>query len=61
LVHGATVTLKDWPVGTSKIAWYDPKNGKQLLDVATAVATADGNFALTVPDFSEDAVAVVTK
>ena len=61
VVHGAKVMLKDWSVGTSKVAWYDPKTGEQLPDAATIVTTADGNLALIVPDFSEDAVAVVTK
>ena len=58
VIHGAAVTLKDWPSGSGKVVWLDPKNGKEI---STASVSGKGNLFLPVPDFSEEVVAIITK
>jgi len=56
IIQGATVTLTAWSPGTSRVVWIDPKTGRELATVATA---GGDSLVLTVPDFAEDAVAIV--
>jgi len=59
VIHGAKVTLKQWSPGASHVIWFDPVNGHEL--ATTTVSATGTDLALVVPDFNEDAVAVVTK
>jgi Domain of unknown function (DUF5060)/Cellulase (glycosyl hydrolase family 5) len=76
IVHGATVTLKDWFPGASKVVWLDPRTALPLVPpsdnrgpragslhpVTEQILTSpDSSLTLTVPDFAEDTVAIVTK
>jgi hypothetical protein len=56
IIQGATVTLTAWSPGTSQVVWIDPKTGRELAAVAV---TGHETRTLTVPDFAEDAVAIV--
>jgi len=57
VVRGATVTLTPWPAGKSKVTWLDPRNGAVLAE--TTLSAPKDLLTLTVPDFTEDAVAVI--
>ena len=56
VVHGATVTLTNWIPGTSQVIWLDPKNGRE---VSTASVSSTENIILSMPDFTEDVVAII--
>lgn len=59
VVRGATVTLQDWTAGASKVMWLDPKTGAELPGAPFTPTGSD--LTLGVPDFTEDAVAIVTR
>lgn len=59
VVHGATVTLKDWAPGPSQVTWLDPRNGGELAQLTLTVTGSE--LTLAVPDFSEDVAAIVTR
>ena len=58
VVHGATVILKDWSAGQSQVVWFDPKTGREI---ASTAVSGTASLTLAVPDFSEDAVAIVRR
>ena len=58
VVRGATVILKDWSAGQSQVVWFDSKTGGEI---ASSTVSGTGNLTLAVPDFTEDAVAIVRR
>lgn len=58
VVHGATVTLQDWANSPTQVIWLDPKSGKEI---SSATVPGAKNLTLAVPDYHEDAVAIVTR
>ncbi len=59
VVHGATITLTHWSPGPSKVTWLETKTGHEI--TTATLTTKDENLTLLIPDFAEDAVAIVTK
>lgn len=59
VIHGATVSLLHWPAGNYRVAWLDPKNGSEIL--ATTCASSQNELSLSLPDFAEDLVAIVSR
>ncbi|MFO1447452.1 MAG: DUF5060 domain-containing protein [Opitutaceae bacterium] len=58
-VHGATVVLRHPFAGVRRVVWYDPRTGQTL---TSGTVTPEGDrLRLAVPDFNEDAVAVLTR
>lgn len=59
VVHGATVTLQDWFIGPCRVVWYNTKTGREIAQ--NTFTASESNLVLAIPDFDEDAVAIVTK
>ena len=55
--HAQTLTLSNWPAGRFYAEWYDPATAASI--GLTQADTAGNNLVITMPDFTEDLVAIV--
>lgn len=57
--HGHRAELTDWPRGRFKAEWFDPATARWL--GSTPELVSDGTLRLTLPDYTEDVAAIITR
>ncbi len=59
LVHGQSLTLRNWPAGRYRAEWLSPTDGRSV--ARTEAATDNGVLEIPLPDFSDDLAGIVTR
>jgi hypothetical protein len=59
LVHGDVINLLDWQSSHASVVWIDPRTGQELSK--TEATAKDKQLPLTVPDYNEDLIGLITR